>query len=91
MYIAPSARGTGLSSALLRQTEAIVREKFGAEVLVLRTGVRQIPAMRMYERAGYVRRALYGDYVGGGPEDGEGGVSVALWKDFRTELNGEMP
>jgi hypothetical protein len=63
--------------------ERVVREELGVDVLVLRTGVRQEPAIRLYERAGYVRRALYGAYVGGGPGEGRGGVSVVLGKDLR--------
>lgn len=88
MYIAPTSRRSGLSQTLLWRMEKVVREEFDVDVLVLRTGIRQGPAIRLYERAGYVRRALYGDYVKGGPEDGNGGVSVVLGKDLRGGLMG---
>jgi GNAT superfamily N-acetyltransferase len=54
MFVAPDARGTGVSTALVAESERIARSS-GGERLRLETGVRQPAAMRLYERAGYRR------------------------------------
>jgi GNAT superfamily N-acetyltransferase len=54
MYVARSARGTGLAADLLRQAEAHAREN-GAARIVLWTDTRFEPAHRFYEKNGYVR------------------------------------
>jgi putative acetyltransferase len=62
MYVAPAARGTGVSTAILRRLEAEARA-LGWERLVLETGEQQPDAMRFYEREGFSRIPLYGHYV----------------------------
>ncbi len=62
MYTSPAHRGCGVGSHLLTslQNEAIAR---GCERLQLETGYLQHEALRLYERAGFVRRGPFGDYV----------------------------
>lgn len=62
MYVVPAARGTGVSSAILRGLEDAARAR-GWDRLVLETGERQPDAMRLYEREGYRRIPNFGYYV----------------------------
>jgi len=62
MYVAPGARGTGVSTAILRRLEHEARA-LGWDRLVLETGEKQPDAMRFYEREGFTRIPLYGHYV----------------------------
>jgi putative acetyltransferase len=62
MYVRKSARGRGVSQAVLARIEAEVRAA-GLAMLRLETGDRQVAAMRMYERAGFARCAAFGDYA----------------------------
>ena len=52
MYVLPSARRTGLARRLLEQIEAHAIAQ-GFRRLMLETGNRQIPAMRLYEASGF--------------------------------------
>jgi putative acetyltransferase len=54
MFVAPDVRGTGVSTALVAESERLARSGGGVR-LRLETGVRQPSAMRLYERAGYRR------------------------------------
>ncbi|GAA0507655.1 N-acetyltransferase [Paractinoplanes deccanensis] len=63
MYVVPSSRGTGVSTALLRALEDAARAR-GWTTLRLETGPAQPDAMRFYEREGYREIPLYGPYVG---------------------------
>lgn len=54
MFVAPDARGTGVSTALVAESERLVRSDGGVR-LRLETGIRRPAAMRLYERAGYLR------------------------------------
>ena len=78
MYVAPSARGSGLGRRLVDALEAEARG-LGARRLVLETGVRQEPALALYRSAGFGPVPLYGEYVLS-PE-----TSVCLGKDLVTE------
>ncbi len=62
MYVDPSVRGRGIGRALI---EALEREALhlGVTRIVLETGTRLASAIRLYERAGYARIPLYGEYV----------------------------
>jgi GNAT superfamily N-acetyltransferase len=63
MYVAPAARGTGVSTAILAALEAEARRR-GWRRLLLETGTAQPDAMRFYQREGYTPIPNYGHYVG---------------------------
>ncbi|WP_328649041.1 GNAT family N-acetyltransferase [Amycolatopsis sp. NBC_00348] len=54
MFVAPDARGSGVSDALVTSSERLAQEAGGARIR-LETGARQPAAMRLYERAGFRR------------------------------------
>ena len=60
MFVAPDARGRGIGRAILGRIEGAVRGRVSA--LRLETGVKQLPAIRLYEAAGFVRRGPFGSY-----------------------------
>jgi len=62
MYVRPAARGNGVADALLARIEAATRAA-GLTRLYLETGDRQLAAIRVYERAGFVRCAPFGPYL----------------------------
>ena len=62
MYVAPSARGKGLSKQLVAALEAEARA-LGAKRLVLETGTRQHAALALYRGAGFHPIPLYGEYL----------------------------
>lgn len=62
MYVVPSARGTGVSVAVLDALEHAARG-LGWSRLVLETGTEQPDAMRFYEREGYVSIPSFGYYA----------------------------
>ncbi|GAB7036612.1 MULTISPECIES: GNAT family N-acetyltransferase [Catenuloplanes] len=61
MYVAPEARGTGASTAILRALEDRARAR-GVATVRMATTVRQPDAIRFYERAGYRRIETFGPY-----------------------------
>lgn len=61
MFVTRAARGTGVAKALLARLEAHAAAA-GFARLVLETGFRQQPAMRLYEGCGYVRIPAFGPY-----------------------------
>ena len=62
MFVRPSARGRGISRAVLERLEQAARS-FGYTRLVLETGDKQLAAIRLYERSGYARIPCYGEYA----------------------------
>ena len=62
MYVAPEARGNGISRALLTALEDAARE-LGYAALRLETGNLQPEAIGLYTSAGFERIACYGPYV----------------------------
>ncbi len=64
MRVAASHLGTGVGRALLRHVLAVARERELVAVW-LETGstAEFVPAIRLYERAGFVRCAPFGSYV----------------------------
>ena len=63
MFVAPEWRGKGVSVRVLDGLEQYAREQ-GWLALRLETGPKQPEAIRLYERAGYVRIPNYGHYAG---------------------------
>lgn len=63
MYVVPSARGSGVATAVLRALEDSAVER-GWFTLKLETGTEQPDAQRFYEREGYTEIPLFGNYVG---------------------------
>lgn len=61
MWVVPTARGQGLSKALLVELEARAREA-GITLLRLETGIANHEALGLYERTGFVRIGPFGDY-----------------------------
>jgi putative acetyltransferase len=65
MYVIPEARGARVASLLLARLESIEREH-GLMLSLLETGRDQTEAVRLYEGAGYARRAAFGGYPDNG-------------------------
>lgn len=82
MFVAPDARGRGIGRAILGRIEGAVRGRVNA--LRLETGVKQLPAIRLYEAAGFVRRGPFGSY----PDDP---LSVFMEKRLQSELTPAAP
>jgi putative acetyltransferase len=61
MYVRPAYQGQGLAKALLEYLATYARER-GVTVLRLETGIYQVDAIGLYERAGFQRRPPFGDY-----------------------------
>lgn len=61
MFTAETARGKGVAAALLRRIEDEARS-FGLSLLRLETGNMLTAAIRLYERAGFTRCGIFGDY-----------------------------
>ncbi|HEY7980306.1 MAG TPA: GNAT family N-acetyltransferase [Candidatus Eremiobacteraceae bacterium] len=61
MYVRDAARGRGVARALLARIESETRSS-GLDVLRLETGDRQFDAIRLYERAGFRRCDIFGEY-----------------------------
>ena len=68
MYVVPTARGRGLSKALLACLEGAAQDR-GWTTLRLETGPRQPEAIALYEGAGYEPIVPFGAYAGA--DDGD--------------------
>lgn len=77
MFVRPGFRGKGIAKGLLEALEARARD-LKMESLSLETGFHQADAIALYEKVGWKRRSLYGEYVGNGVEDG--GISICFEK-----------
>ncbi len=62
MYVDPSVRGRGIGRSLVEALEHEAR-LLGVIHVVLETGTRLGPAIRMYEAMGYARIPLFGEYL----------------------------
>jgi putative acetyltransferase len=61
MYVEEACRGRGIGRKLLEQLVMFARMS-GLQVLRLETGIHQLDAIALYERAGFVRCDPFGDY-----------------------------
>lgn len=62
MYVAPSARGSGVGRSILRQLEKLAASS-GFTRICLETGQRQPAAICLYQSEGYERIPCYGRYA----------------------------
>lgn len=62
MYVDPSVRGRGIGRALVAALESEARG-LGVTKIVLETGTRLLPAIKLYEAMGYARIPLFGEYL----------------------------
>jgi GNAT superfamily N-acetyltransferase len=62
MYVRPQFRGSGYGNLILDHL-ANYAQTHGVEVLRLETGIHQIEAIRLYERAGFYRISPFGSYT----------------------------
>jgi putative acetyltransferase len=60
MFVVPEARGRGVGQAILAAIEHALRGRIAT--LRLETGVKQQPAIRLYEAAGFRRCGPFGSY-----------------------------
>ncbi len=72
IYVAPAARGKGVSDAIMRACEAAALAE-GQTLMRLETGEATPAAIRLYERHGYARTGPFGAYA-------ENGSSVFMAK-----------
>jgi putative acetyltransferase len=77
MYVQPSARGQGIGRALVAALEREAH-RIGATQVVLETGTRLAPAIRLYESMGYSRIPLFGEYLASPETSLCFGKSIAL-------------
>ena len=75
MYVRSAARGRGVGAAILAALEAEAR-RLDVTRLVLETGERQLEALALYRRAGFVVIPPFGEYV-------DSPLSVCLAKELR--------
>lgn len=62
MYVTPKERGRGIARQVLTALENEARQ-LGVSRLVLETGLRQVEALALYRRAGFVEIPLFGEYI----------------------------
>lgn len=62
MYVDPSFRGQGIGRAIVDALEREARQLLVTRI-VLETGTRLTPAIKLYESMGYGRIPLYGEYL----------------------------
>ncbi len=63
MYTAPESRGKGIAGQILAELESWAAE-LGYQKCILETGLKQVAAIRLYEKSGYSRIPNYGQYAG---------------------------
>lgn len=66
VFVAPEARGLGLSKRLMAELERVATAE-GFPLARLETGDRQLEALGLYHALGYVERGAFGDYPEGPP------------------------
>ena len=65
MYVDPSRRGERIGARVLQTLEDTLRAE-GYRLALLETGPEQLEAVRLYERAGYQQRPVFGLYPDNG-------------------------
>jgi putative acetyltransferase len=80
MFVREGGRGRGIARALLERIEAETIAS-GRDVLRLETGDRQLAAIRLYERAGFVPCEIFGDYASLAPQ----AVATSVFLEKRLE------
>jgi GNAT superfamily N-acetyltransferase len=63
VFVTAHARRAGLAGAMLRELEKHALQ-FGYTVMRLETGNRQLAAIALYEKHGFIRIPPFGEYVG---------------------------
>lgn len=63
MYVAPSARGKGVASTILKELENWAAQ-LSYKKCLLETGVKQLEAIRLYQKSAYKITPNYGQYQG---------------------------
>jgi putative acetyltransferase len=63
MFVLPEMRGKQLAAQLLQELETWAVEE-GFSKAILETGLRQVEAIMLYTRSGYLLTENYGQYVG---------------------------
>lgn len=63
MFVKPELRGKGIAAGILSGLENWAKE-LGYESCILETGNMLLPAIRLYEKSGYVQTPNYGQYIG---------------------------
>ncbi len=63
MFTLPEFRGKGLASKVLAELERWAKE-LGYEKCILETGKKQVQALKLYRRSGYIQIPNYGQYSG---------------------------
>jgi putative acetyltransferase len=61
MFVRPETRGRGIAVELLRELENWAKE-LAYEKCILETGIKQVEAIRLYEKCGYTRIPNYPPY-----------------------------
>jgi GNAT superfamily N-acetyltransferase len=77
MFVIPAVRGRGFSRSMLTALEDSAR-KLGIRRLVLETGPRQLEALALYRRAGFVAIPRFGEYT-------HSELSLCMGKDLHEE------
>lgn len=62
MFVRPENRGSGVAGKILTELEDWAKELDFSEC-ILETGVKQIAAVRLYQKSGYERIPSYGQYL----------------------------
>ena len=81
LYVRPAYRRRGLAEELMSAGEREAAEGLHADIMLLETGSRQLPAIRLYRRLGWKQREMYGSYV----SETDGDVSVCFEKVVTSE------
>ena len=63
MYVVPEQRGKGIAHQILNELEKWAKE-LDYNICVLETGIKQVEAIGLYQKAGYTVISNYGQYQG---------------------------